>query len=687
MTLPSTATLPARETLPRELHDFVVELAVAVHKRAIYPPSHPMLHGAVDAVFVRLTDLLVSRGSLSIGTANKRLVVEGINTDDEHPLLRELAAQLHAHQLGAVRFATGVVRHELSSLIDDVSVSTVRGAEPLGIQPREQLNRWTNVQLYPMAFDRLHLLDAAAEAQGEGALDHSNLLWLALARAALAGNWSDSAAQDPRLVAASIDTHDGDDGYDQVVIGCLVQLVDEMRAPEGANPVVRQRVSELLSNLSDRGLSRLMAMGGDGGKGQRQRFLADATESLAARAVLDLVRVASTDSAAPISQAMLRLLRKLARESEVASLRSPEADRMLRLTVRRLLQGWTLDNPNPEAYEQVLESSTRLRANDAVDHQRDAAEPERMVDLALESGTVGLGAEGALARLVSRDGVSAALERLKFYPASDTRHAMIELLLNEFSIREHLATERPDNAFLQQATDRLRGRMVSPLVRALGQRSDADASWICDLLVRVGWDGLEALGAELAHSSPRVTRFVLTVFERIDAWPPRIDPLTYARHFDSPVRREALKFLLKSDVTRDQAMLLALRDPDIRILNLGLNSTLRTCSAECARVLMRRYEDPTLTSELRVRVVRVASGARTPEVLQWLLHLATRTSWLMRKRKLRKPTPEVIAAVASIAAQFAHTEDGAAVIALGRGSRTHEIRRATSSRPALAEAR
>src|SRR6266550_4386326 len=35
-------------SLPKELADFLMDLAVALHKHAIYPPGHPLLDPAVD---------------------------------------------------------------------------------------------------------------------------------------------------------------------------------------------------------------------------------------------------------------------------------------------------------------------------------------------------------------------------------------------------------------------------------------------------------------------------------------------------------------------------------------------------------------------------------------------------------------------------------------------------------------
>ena len=36
-------------SLPKELADFLMDLAVALHKHAIYPPGHPLLDHAVDS--------------------------------------------------------------------------------------------------------------------------------------------------------------------------------------------------------------------------------------------------------------------------------------------------------------------------------------------------------------------------------------------------------------------------------------------------------------------------------------------------------------------------------------------------------------------------------------------------------------------------------------------------------------
>src|SRR5437867_8012801 len=98
--------------LSRELADFLVELSIAMHKHAIYPPGHPLLEGAVDAVARKIWGLLVDRPALAIGVARRQLVIEGVATDPNHPLLQELAQKLHRHHLGAIKCVRGVERTE-----------------------------------------------------------------------------------------------------------------------------------------------------------------------------------------------------------------------------------------------------------------------------------------------------------------------------------------------------------------------------------------------------------------------------------------------------------------------------------------------------------------------------------------------------------------------------------------------
>src|SRR5918993_4047654 len=247
MDLPSTAAVlsPSADaehgdgadgtsTLSRELADFLMDLAIAMHKHAIYPPGHPLLDQAVDSVYASLTGLLFNRPALSIGVARRQLIIEGVATDSSHPVLAELAGKLHRHHLGAVKFLPGIGRDELSDMLGVVGLEAQRGAQPLGFQHELMQSRWERAKLFPLSYDRLELLDdedADADDAGVGIRSmrggHAAQLWVGLARAAIASDLSTQPERDdtlePEAVAQAIDEHGREQAYDQVIVGYLLQ--------------------------------------------------------------------------------------------------------------------------------------------------------------------------------------------------------------------------------------------------------------------------------------------------------------------------------------------------------------------------------------------------------------------------------------------------------------------------------
>ena len=70
----------------------------------MYPPGHPSPEPAAINVTDRVTYLLKERGTLSLGAAKDQLVIQGVGTDVNNALLRELAGWLGRHHLGAISF-------------------------------------------------------------------------------------------------------------------------------------------------------------------------------------------------------------------------------------------------------------------------------------------------------------------------------------------------------------------------------------------------------------------------------------------------------------------------------------------------------------------------------------------------------------------------------------------------------
>src|SRR5881392_711144 len=302
-----------RATLSRDLADFLIELSIALHKHAMYPEGHPSLAPAAAGVARRAELLLQDRSTLSLGVARQQLVIEGVATDPKHPVLAELAGRLHRHHLGAMTFRRGVEAVEVAAVLKALAVDAERRGQPLGLGPPEGLRVWAHVQLHPLTYERLELVDDGGAASERGA--RAAQLWVGLARAALTAHAGDDrpTPTEPAVIARAIDDHPRTDAaaYDQVIVGYLLQIAEELKTAGSADAAaLRRRTSRLIRALKPETLRRLVDMGGD--FTQRRKFVNDSTDGMAVDAVLEIVRAAADSSHQTISHSQVRMLSKLA---------------------------------------------------------------------------------------------------------------------------------------------------------------------------------------------------------------------------------------------------------------------------------------------------------------------------------------------------------------------------------------
>jgi hypothetical protein len=682
MTTPSGVASPSNtkaDQPPQELLELLQELALAVHKRGIYPASHPMLHGSVDALARRFQSVLSKRSQLSIGVSRHQLVVDGAATDESNASLVDLAERLYEHELGIVTVLATVQRSTLDEFIGAIAVSPARGSAPFGAGGRSQLARWNDLVLTRVAFDRLELMDEGSEAERDDPkTKRATELWLGLTRAALAGESLDGALEDPARLAESVTRQVNEDGSDAAILGILRQIIGELDDVEIRDSPLRQRVSDLVRNLDDATVSKLLDMRGD--RTAESSFLERACDTLAAGAVVRLTRVAAGRAGAPIAGAMLRLLAKLAQDADSRRVTSRAVDRALRGVIRKMLADWNLIDPNPEAYTVVLGGIATNAIEPQPDMGRDNCEAERVLQIGVAANASGPSVDAALARLIGTSGVAAAVDCLMACDSSPLRDSLVDRLINEATFREELASDRPTVAVLQHAVDRLGHRAVEALVTELERRGEADAVWIVDLLARIGAKGIDVTGRMLSGLSPRAMRHMIGVFVRCDCWPAASDPLEYVSHSDPGVRRETYRYVLKRDETRDRAILAGIRDRDVRIFNLALAAISGGCSIDVARALMPRLESPELSDELRARGIRVLADTPHADVRVWLGRRATTRHWLFRTVRLRKSSLELSAIITALAIRNEDDSDSKHILDLARKSRNPGIRRAALQR-------
>lgn len=678
---PGTTRPPA---VPAELQELALELALTLHARAMYPTGHPLLQAAVERLRGRVQKALAQRGEISLGIAHHQVVIEGVATDDTHPLLRAFALHLHQHQIAALRISAGVEAPELDDFLSTLSTPAMRADQPLGVLGPEVLQRWTHVALFPAAFDKLELIDQADAENGVMAQSRAAQLWLGLARAALSADASGDADYDPSRVARAIDSHKRERAYDDVIVGHLLQMSTEMSAASPSSRLLRERLSTLVRGLRPETLTRLLEMGGD--LVQRKRFVLFSADALSTGAVLDIFSAAGTASGHPVATSMTHLLAKLAQNADSRREYAPGADQDLRRHVKSLVTDWTIADPNPDDYKRTLGELSTAAHGDRDDKHREEIEPERVLELSLAVDALGHDTSIALKRLVAREGRPAVVDRLLSGAPSMTRETLLDGLLNTSVLSQQLRSERPDLRLLKQAVAHLGETAIDSLLATLEEHGERDVSWLTELLALVGASAAPRLGKEFKRLKPTSRRALLILFEQWNVWPPEVDLRALASQIDPLLRRDAVRLLLRNNATRDEGLLIGVLDPDERVLRQALFAPMRGATAEVAAALMQRANDVRLPEELRARAIRALATTGRPEAMHWLVEHAWMTkggfpgivrSWQSRGR-LRKKSATTLAAIAGLAAHWRAAPEAAALLDLAAKSRDEDLRNAAT---------
>ena len=680
---------PEKAALSRELADFLIELSIALHKHAMYPEGHPSLSPAAGGVTRRAEHLFEGRATLALGVARQQLVIEGVATDAKNPLLAELAGRLHRHHLGAVTFHRGLRTSEVSDVLKTLALEAERTGAPLGLGTPEQLRAWEHIRLHPVTYERLELLQEDATAAPADTGKERGLrgaqLWVGLARAALVaeavgGDDAPPPASEPTMIAKAIDDHPRSAAYDQVIVGYLLQIADELKHSGGAEATaLRRRTSKLVGALQAGTLRRLIEMGGD--NAQRTKFAIDATHGLAVDAVLDIVRAMADASHKTVSDPLVRMLSKLAQHAEQGTAAArPQADEALREQVRDLLTGWTLDDPNPDAYGRALH---RMVAAATPAQQRSeiaqTAEPLRILQTAVEAGVLGFAAWRAVERLLAENNVGPLVQLLESSPGpSGSVDPLWARITAPDVVRQLACTEPPDFPTLDHVLPRLPVTGFEPLLDVLGaSESRTTRRGLLDRLTRAPHELGARIVARLAGEIPwYVTRNLLLILDGLPVLPDGFSAVAFLAHPDVRVRREAVKVALKIPAERERALLGGLQDSDARMARLALTAALEHCPQAALPLVTQLAQDHATASELRVLAIKVLGRTGNTTALATLLQIVDGgTSWLGRAR-LAARSLEVLAALMALSTGWRGDTQAAKLLALAAASGDPDVRNA-----------
>jgi hypothetical protein len=629
----------SKATLSRELSDFLVELSIAMQKHAIYPVGHPLLNAAVDGVLRKIALLLVDRDSLAIGIARKQLIIEGVGTDPNHPLLKELSGRLHKNGLGAIKFSQGLTADDLRDALATIAVDPGRGGDPLGDKTDELNERWGSVRLFPLSYDRLQLLYEGRDSEGEDRIARSGSakaaqLWVGMARAAMMLDPTaelNEEATSPHLVAEAIDSKQQEKAYDQVIVGYLLQIAEELKNNGGTPEALelQKRISDLVKGLSPAAIRRLLEMGGD--EQQRRQFLLNASQGMTVEAVLDLVQATTTEGRQTISHSMMRLFSKLSKYAATDSdpMRRANAEASVREQMTKLISEWNLDDPNPTAYGKALQKLSRTKSIQSHSPYIDC-EPERILQMGFELGASGPRFDVALDAMLNSARIEPMLNMLDQAPDPEFAESVWSQLDSRNVLWAALSEARLDFAVLERLVRRKRQSAVDPVLDVAERTKDSRVrEQLLEMLLELGDEVGPSIVRRLEAARADYRRDLFLLLGKLKDIPEGFDASRFLLHTDASVRREAIRLLLKFVETREQAIVAGVTDTDERAVFYGMQAAQEGgCPPRALAIIRQRLEAGDVDSSLLTLAIRVIAAADSG--VGPMLQGKGRTSQMMR---------------------------------------------------------
>lgn len=650
--------------LAREVGEFLIELAIALQKHGVYPLEHPVLARVSGRLLDRIDSLLDERPTLSLGVARTQLVIEGIATEASHPVLRQLALRFHEHHLAALRFRRGIEEWELSELLRTLAGDRSGGRiEPVGL--RDELPSWPSIQLTALGFGDLEIVEPGGE-QGVAA----SQLWVDLARAALAGgrearDEGGEEAPSPSVVAQAIERRSGQDTYDQVIAGYLLEVTRTVGSGQMVEAApLTDRVARLVRELAPETLRRLMSHGGD--RRQQLAFMRAAASGLPVDSVVRMLAATADAGNRPLSESLLRMYEKMAMHAEAGPpATAGRAQNELRAQVQSLVEGWELEDPTPERYGLALDSIARTQQITGEASDIHLIEPDRLLEMCFELDAAGPVLEAAVDRLVEDGRAGAVLDLLDDVATSTTAARAVRDLLTRVDRLPHLLMAAGvEPARLAPLVERMGHPGLETVLDILLESEERGVRRRAfDLLVAVGPGVAPAVDARLPEESRwYAIRNLLALHDALATWP-EADVEALAAHEDGRVRREALKLLLKDPERRAATLFRILDDDEPRVVQLVRGAEEVALPPGALAVLQRRLDDDEHET-LRASLVRLLGRIPDPQARDALIEQAVRGRSLLGHPRFDPATPASLAALEALATHWPH--DPAAVDILNR---------------------
>jgi hypothetical protein len=681
--------------LAKPLIDLLIEMSVGLHKYSMYPDGHKLLDTAMSGVWRKLNDAIGDAPKLAIGVARSQLIIEGVPSDENSPVLRDLALKLYRRRIGGIVLGKDIDEAELTDLFrtiaryDATLIDMLLAAEEGKPPPEghEKLPDWPHARLLPLSFNQLELGSDAllpGEEPKKGPGSWASQLWVQLARAtvgeqAAAVQDPSELPQDPLVLARAIEDRKNDPEFDKGIMDIFPDVFDGIKNKGGmAGAALQRRLSTLVTALSPKTLRRVVDSGST--SQQRHELVKKASQALAADTVLDLVRAVAASEQHSMSESMLLLLSKMAKHSEQGNAnRAYNADAALRLNVRQLVDDWGDAATLPEeSYWSTLEQLVaQPGAPVAAQTSRIDIAPDRVVDLAIDLETLGTTAKGALQDMVKRGQIAQLMRMVDAMPeSSKIVYQLRRHLVNTGTIRRLLQDRPPDFEVLERLVVRVGPLSAAALLDALEKEDDRPSRQkLLEMLAGLGTPIGKEIIARVQRAQGTHLRTLLALLIRIPELPDSFSALPYTADKDPSIRREAYTLLLKDPLARNKGIAAGLGDEDDGVNRIALRVAQEFgCPKVAVPVLARRLRDRSLDDNLGATAVRVLAPVRQPVVLESFVSVcrSPRRRFLLFPQ-LSEKSPVMLAALGALARGWASDPSAAKVIKLAYRSSDPEI--------------
>ncbi len=510
----------------------------------------------------------------------------------------------------------------------------------------------------------------------EGAiLARADLIWREFSSAA---GHSQSALAEPAAIAQLVNGRANPAFSPTQLYRSLTDLADSAASPEpGANG---ERLSTLLSGINPEILAAAFAS--ELNVTQRKRALRRLIDTGAPSAILALTRAVALAYKRPSSPVLSALLVKLAREAEeLPGEIRVAAEHAYRDLLKDMVEAWSgasLD-VGSSGYETMF-----------VDHEQEtissagsvAPEPERVLELAFETGATGSVVWTALAAIgESETGTRRILDMIKRAPHGSKA---AELVAQQFANPVRLSTLLHEDPVDFEAVDALLYHMgdsaAAALLEGLVEAKTRPARrGLLDRLAAIG-SAVGPMVAERLKSDERwyVQRNMLTVLREAKCALEQIPLDKYTTHADARVRREATQLLFLNPIERDRALAAALRDTDVSMLKIGLKAARASMPESVVPILAKRVVDPQFPPEFRTSAIQLLSRSNSVLALEALLRFTMGGTTLLGKSKLAPKSPEMLIALSALARAWPNERRAAQLLALARESKDTDIVKAAA---------